>query len=39
MNKQPDDLVRLDVSVPIWDRFFKVAPLVVIGTREWDAES
>lgn len=29
-----DELVPLDVSRPIWDRFFWVAPLVVIGTRE-----
>jgi flavin reductase (DIM6/NTAB) family NADH-FMN oxidoreductase RutF len=27
-------LVQLDVSQPIWDRFFWVAPLVVVGTRE-----
>ncbi len=37
-NQKPDDLVRLDVSVPIWDRFFMVAPLVVIGTREQNGE-
>lgn len=34
VNEQPDDLVQLDVSFPIWDRFFMVAPLVVIGTRD-----
>lgn len=28
--------VPLDVSGPVWDRFFWVAPLVVIGTREPD---
>jgi flavin reductase (DIM6/NTAB) family NADH-FMN oxidoreductase RutF len=28
--------VRLDVDSPIWDRFYTVAPLVVIGTREPD---
>lgn len=28
--------VELDVSVPIWERFFTVAPLVLIGTREPD---
>lgn len=27
-------LVSLDISFPIWDRFFTVAPLVVVGTRE-----
>lgn len=26
--------VQLDVQHPIWDRFFQVAPLVIIGTRE-----
>ena len=37
MNDDRDDtLVRLDVESPIWDRFFTVAPLVVIGTREPD---
>ncbi len=29
-------LVSLDVSQPIWEQFFTVAPLVVIGTREGD---
>lgn len=28
------DLVRLDLHEPIWDRFFSVSPLVVIGTKE-----
>ncbi len=28
------DLVQLDVSTPIWDRTFMVAPLVIIGTQE-----
>jgi flavin reductase (DIM6/NTAB) family NADH-FMN oxidoreductase RutF len=31
-----DDLVELGVQIPIWDRFFMVAPLVLIGTREPD---
>lgn len=35
-HRRPEDLVRLDVEHPIWDRFFMVAPLVVIGTREAD---
>jgi flavin reductase (DIM6/NTAB) family NADH-FMN oxidoreductase RutF len=30
----PPDLVTLDTARPIWDRFFSVAPLVVIGTKE-----
>ena len=29
-------LVSLDVSKPIWEQFFTVAPLVVVGTREGD---
>jgi flavin reductase (DIM6/NTAB) family NADH-FMN oxidoreductase RutF len=29
-------LVELDVSQPVWDRFFWVAPLVLVGTREAD---
>jgi flavin reductase (DIM6/NTAB) family NADH-FMN oxidoreductase RutF len=29
-------LVALDTEMPIWDRFFTVAPLVLIGTREPD---
>ena len=43
---QPDDskshppgregLVELNVKAPIWDRFFTIAPLVLIGTREAD---
>jgi flavin reductase (DIM6/NTAB) family NADH-FMN oxidoreductase RutF len=27
-------MISLDVNQPIWDNFFLVAPLVVIGTRE-----
>ncbi|MDT8321197.1 MAG: flavin reductase [Xanthomonadales bacterium] len=29
-------LVELDVDQPIWERFFSVAPLVLVGTREAD---
>ncbi len=29
-------VVTVDTAVPVWDRFFTVAPLVVIGTREGD---
>jgi len=29
-------LIELDISQPIWDRFFWVAPLVLVGTRETD---
>ncbi|MDJ0827024.1 MAG: flavin reductase [Rhodobacter sp.] len=31
-------LVTLDVSRPIWDQFFIVAPLVLVGTREADGQ-
>lgn len=31
-------LVELDVRQPIWDRFFWVAPLVLVGTREADGD-
>ena len=29
-------LIELDVSEPVWDRFFWVAPLVLVGPREPD---
>ena len=29
-------LVDLDINRPIWDQFFTVAPLVLVGTREAD---
>ena len=32
--KTKEDLIKLDVSLPIWDHFFTVAPLVVIGSKE-----
>lgn len=32
----PKKWIALDVSEPIWSRFFTVAPLVVIGSREGD---
>lgn len=28
--------VEIDVGVPVWDRFFTVAPLVLVGTRDDD---
>jgi len=30
-------VVSLDTARPVWDRFFTVSPLVVVGTREGDA--
>ena len=32
------DLVTIDSNQPIWDRFFTVFPLVLVGTREPDGE-
>ncbi len=32
----PAGLARIDVDKPIWDQFFFVAPLVLVGTREPD---
>lgn len=32
----PDGLVRLGVEHRVWDRFFHVSPLVVVGTKELD---
>ena len=32
------DLIELDISQPIWERFFWVAPLVLVGTREQDGK-
>lgn len=31
-----DRLINLDLNQPLWNRFFSVAPLVIIGTREED---
>jgi flavin reductase (DIM6/NTAB) family NADH-FMN oxidoreductase RutF len=32
------DLVNLDLQEPIWERFFSVSPLVMIGTKEAEGE-
>src|SRR5210317_368847 len=32
----PKNVVELDTSVPVWDQFFTVAPLVLVGTRDED---
>ncbi|MCO6477347.1 MAG: flavin reductase [Phaeodactylibacter sp.] len=34
MAKKESSLVSLDVGRPIWESFFTIAPLVVIGTKE-----
>ncbi|XLS30688.1 flavin reductase family protein [Flavobacteriaceae bacterium M23B6Z8] len=31
---QNHQLIELDISAPIWDHFFTIAPLVIIGTKE-----
>ena len=31
-----DRLISLDLNQPLWDRFFSVAPLVIIGSKEAD---
>lgn len=36
MERVHGHLVTLETDVPVWDRFFTVAPLVVVGTREGD---
>lgn len=38
MGELPEGLHRLDVGAPIWDRFYHVAPLIVVGTTEPDGE-
>lgn len=35
----PQGLVELTTSAPIWDRFFTIAPLVLVGTREADGSN
>ncbi|MEX2465791.1 MAG: flavin reductase [Gemmatimonadota bacterium] len=35
-DSQASDFVTLGVEQPIWNRFFHVAPLIVVGTREPD---
>ena len=34
MRRESRHLVELETSRPVWDRFFTVAPLVLIGTRD-----
>ncbi|NND70216.1 MAG: flavin reductase [Rhodothermales bacterium] len=35
----PESIVEIDTDKPIWDRFFTVAPLVLVGTTEPDGRS
>ena len=32
----PGNVVNVDTTVPVWEQFFTVAPLVLIGTRDED---
>ena len=34
-----EDIISLDVSEPIWERFFLLAPMVLIGTTESDGRA
>jgi flavin reductase (DIM6/NTAB) family NADH-FMN oxidoreductase RutF len=36
VRRESRHLVELETSRPVWDRFFTVAPLVLIGTRDPD---
>ncbi len=38
-DKLSDDIITLDVSTPIWERFFLLAPMVLIGTMEPDGRA
>ncbi len=33
-----DRLVSLDLNQPLWDRFFTVAPLIIVGSKEADGK-
>jgi flavin reductase (DIM6/NTAB) family NADH-FMN oxidoreductase RutF len=33
-SSMPTNVVALDTSVPVWEQFFTIAPLVLIGTRD-----
>lgn len=36
---EQDDVIRLDPGKPFWERFYTVAPLIVVGTRNEDQDS
>jgi flavin reductase (DIM6/NTAB) family NADH-FMN oxidoreductase RutF len=36
LESAPEELVSLELNLPIWSRFFSVAPLIAVGTREAD---
>ena len=33
------DTIRLDVSDPIWERFFLLAPMILVGSKEPDGRA
>ena len=35
-SSMPGNVVAVDTTVPVWEQFFTVAPLVLIGTRDPD---
>jgi flavin reductase (DIM6/NTAB) family NADH-FMN oxidoreductase RutF len=35
-NNKPDTLIELSTERPLWDQFFTVAPLILVGSREED---
>ncbi len=35
-SSMPGNVVAVDTTVPVWEQFFTVAPLVLIGTRDAD---
>ncbi len=35
-SSMPGNVVAVDTTVPVWEQFFTVAPLVLIGTRDED---
>ncbi|MDJ0749846.1 MAG: flavin reductase [Woeseiaceae bacterium] len=35
-SSMPSNVVSVDITVPVWEQFFTVAPLVLIGTRDAD---
>jgi flavin reductase (DIM6/NTAB) family NADH-FMN oxidoreductase RutF len=39
MGKAERRIAPIPVDVPIWDRFFTVAPLVIVGTKEGDGQN
>jgi flavin reductase (DIM6/NTAB) family NADH-FMN oxidoreductase RutF len=37
-DRAADGLVTLDTAYPIWERFFTVAPLILVGSRDPDGD-